>query len=222
LTETPLVRDDGSGGAMRDEPIGAWLDELASAEPAPGGGAVAALQAALGAALLEMVCNLTVGKPAYGEHEDVLVAARREATELRAAAVRLANEDAHAFRAVVAAYKLPATTDGDKGERAARIQAALYMAADVPLRTAAVARGVLRLADSVLPGANVNVLSDVAVAAASARAALEAAIVNVEVNRAALDDPAERERLTSVVGGFAGDLDHATAVVAAVRERVGR
>jgi formiminotetrahydrofolate cyclodeaminase len=134
----------------------------------------------------------------------------------------LADEDAAAFRAVFGAYKLPTASDGDKAERRARIQAALREAADVPLRTAAVARSVLHLAESILPGANVNVLSDVAVAAASARAALEAAIVNVEVNRAALDDPGERERLTTAIDGFSAELGHATAVIAAVRERVRR
>ena len=54
---------------MNEETIGGWLDELASSAPAPGGGAAGALEVAVGAALVEMVCNLTIGKPAFAEHE---------------------------------------------------------------------------------------------------------------------------------------------------------
>jgi methenyltetrahydrofolate cyclohydrolase len=55
---------------VEGESIGGWLDALASSAPAPGGGAAAALEAAMAAALLEMVCNLTIGKPAYAEHDE--------------------------------------------------------------------------------------------------------------------------------------------------------
>ena len=66
---------------MEGESIGGWLDALASSAPAPGGGAAAALEAAMAAALLEMVCNLTIGKPAYAEHDDTMTSVRDRADE---------------------------------------------------------------------------------------------------------------------------------------------
>src|SRR5256885_8793056 len=109
-----------------------WLDGLASAAPAPGGGAAAAVQAAVGAALLEMVCNLTIGKPRYAAVADAMTAARVEAAAARAEALELADADAKAFSAVSEAYRLPR----DQENRPARIQQALAGAAEGPRRTA--------------------------------------------------------------------------------------
>jgi formiminotetrahydrofolate cyclodeaminase len=201
--------------------LGGWLEALASKAPAPGGGAAAALHAAVGAALVEMVCNLTIGKPAYAQHEPAMKAALDEAAGLRARAVRLADLDTSAFGAVAAAYRLPKDTGQARAARSARIQAALVDAAEVPLEVAAVAAEVVGLAGRILDGANRSVLADVAVAAASARAALDAAAVNVEVNLAALTDPARRAELAARLGRHAAAAGQAGAVVRAVRDRVG-
>ena len=180
---------------MREQTIGGWLDELASAAPAPGGGAVAAMHAAMAAGLVSMVCELTVGRPKYAEHEPMMREVLAAAGERRRAAIQLAEDDAAAFTAVTTAYRLPKGTDEEKAARGEAIQQALREAADVPLRTAALAAEILRLARRIRPGANVNVLSDVAVAAVSARAAMQGAAVNVEVNRAAMTDVVARARL---------------------------
>jgi methenyltetrahydrofolate cyclohydrolase len=203
---------------VENQEIGAWLDDLASSAPAPGGGAAAALQVAVAAGLVEMVTNLTIGNPRYAEHEQTMIEARERAGEQRRLATRLADEDARAFTAVTDAYKLPRSTDEEKAARTARIQQALLGAADVPMRTAAAASAVLDLAERILPGANVNVLSDVAVAASSARAGLDAAIINIEINRYAIKDEAERARLGEAVTAAERDLDRADAVVATVRK----
>jgi len=109
-----------------------------------------------------------------------------------------------------------------KVARTAAIQRALVGAAEVPVRTGAAASAVLDLAELILPGANVNVLSDVAVAASSARAGLEAAIINIEINRGALKDEAERVRLGDAINGLERDLERAAAVVATVRKGLAR
>jgi methenyltetrahydrofolate cyclohydrolase len=207
---------------VQHQEIGAWLDDLASSAPAPGGGAAAALQVAVGAGLVEMVTNLTIGNPRYADHEQEMVDARREAGEQRRLAVRLAEDDARAFTAVTDAYKLPKGTDEEKAARTAAIQKALLGAADVPVRTAVAASAVLDLAERILPGANVNVLSDVAVAASSARAGLDAAIINIEINRAAIKDEAERDRLGDAVAAAERDLGRADAVVQSVRKGISR
>ena len=205
---------------MNEETIGAWLEALASSAPAPGGGAAGALEVAIGAALVEMVCNLTIGKPAFAEHEGVMTDARERAGAIRGAAVALAAEDAHAFDAVIAAYRLPKETDAEREARAAAIQAALATAADVPRRTAAAASEVLDLAERIVPGANPNVVSDAAAAAGAARGALQASLVNIDANTASITDAALRAELDETSRTIERDLQRADAIVAAVRERM--
>ena len=207
---------------MLDQTVGSWLEDLGSGSPAPGGGAAAAMNAAIGAALVAMVCNLTIGKPRYAEHEPLMRQTLDAVTALRAQAIRLAADDAAAFGAVTNAYRLPRDTDVDKAARTAAIQAALVGAADVPLRTAAVAAEIIGHAGRILDGANVNVLSDVAVAAASARAALESAAINVEINLGAMNDPARREALRTDLDRHSVATGTAAAIVAAVQERINR
>ena len=205
---------------MNEERIGAWLEALASSAPAPGGGAAGALEVAIGAALVEMVCNLTIGKPAFAEHEGVMTDARERAGTIRGAAVGLAAEDANAFDAVIAAYRLPRETEAEVEARKEAIQAALATAADVPRRTAAAASEVLDLAERIVPGANPNVVSDAAAAAGSAGGALQASLVNIDANRASITDPVLREELDEAARSIERDLARADAIVAAVRERM--
>lgn len=170
--------------------------------------------AAVGAALVAMVCNLTIGKPRYAEHDELMRAALEAAGELRARAVGLAEQDAVAFGKVSEAYKLPGP------DKAAAIQEALAGAADVPMRTAALAAEIIGLAGRVLGGANVNVISDVAVAASAARAALDAAVINVEVNIAAMADGSRQVALRAELARHLPAGPIADSIVAAVRERI--
>lgn len=203
---------------LEEQAVGDWLTALASAAPAPGGGAAAALNLAVGAALVSMVCNLTIGKPRYAEHEATMTAALARAEDCRRAAEALVSEDAVAFAAVIAAYKLP---KDDEAARRTAIQHALRGAAAVPLKTAERAVEVIVLAERVLDGANVNVVSDVAVAASSARAALQSAQVNVEVNLASLSDIVRADLQARLDGcDVAGASVRADAVVAAVRAKI--
>ena len=205
---------------MNEEPIGAWLDALASSAPAPGGGAAGALEVAIAAALVEMVCNLTIGKPAYAAHEATMTEARDRAGGIRGTAVGLAAEDAAAFDAVIAGYRLPRETDAEVEARKDAIQAALATAADVPRRTAAAASEVLDLAERIVAGANPNVVSDAAAAAGAARGALQASLVNIDANRASIADAALRDELDETTRTIERDLVRADGIVEAVRERM--
>ena len=195
------------------QPVDEWLADLGSAKPTPGGGAAAALMVATGAALVEMVTNLTIGKPRYAEHEPLMLRARDEAAALRVQAQTLAADDERAFNAVIAAYQLPRDDPG----RSAAIQSATAEAAGPPLNTAALAAAVIRLASDILPGANVNVLSDVSVAASAASAALASAAVNVEVNLAALRDRDLAKVLGEELAGHLLAADEADTIVSRVR-----
>ncbi len=199
-----------------------WLSDLASGSPTPGGGGASALTAAASAALISMVCNLTIGKPKYAAHEQKLTGIRQEAAELRTEALHLADADARAFGAVLAAYKLGKGTAAEAEVRGRAIQAALLDAAGVPLRTAELAADLIKLAGDVLDRANQAVLSDVAVAAATARAALDSAAINVEVNLAGISDEGQRSRLAAELSRFAAAAPDADAIVHEVRARIRR
>lgn len=206
---------------MNDATIEQWLGELASDAPAPGGGAAAALEVAMAAALVEMVCNLTIGKPAYAEHEEAVQAILNRASPIRRDALGLAAEDAAAFTAVIGAYRLPRSTGEEAEARSAQIQAALAEAADVPRRTAQAAISVLELAEELAPIGNANVISDAAVAAAAARAALQAARLNIEANRSSIDDSELRGELAAVNEQIDRNLRRADEIVSAVQQRMG-
>ena len=114
-----------------DGTIKTYLDKLASAEPEPGGGSVAALVGALGAALVTMVTDLTLGKEKYADVQEAVAQIRVDAERLRARLQELVTLDAVAYRAVAVAMKLPKDTESEKAERERTLQSALVGAADV-------------------------------------------------------------------------------------------
>lgn len=197
-----------------------WLSDLASDSPTPGGGGASALSAAASAALISMVCNLSIGRPRYAEHEQLLTGVLRQATERRELALSLAAADAEVFQTVLAAYKLPRGTEPEQRERAQAIQSALAAAAEVPLRVAAVAADLIRLTGDISGRSNHSVLSDVAVAAVLARAALDSAVVNVEVNLAGLDEGERRSWLAGQLATHASAAAEADTVVREARARI--
>src|SRR5947209_16581295 len=112
-----------------------FLETLASGEPVPGGGSTAALQTAMGAALLSMVANLTIGRKRYADVEERAHAVLREATSLRHEAQELIQRDSEAYDAVSRALALPRESEEQKLERQLRLQEALKGAVAPPLET---------------------------------------------------------------------------------------
>jgi methenyltetrahydrofolate cyclohydrolase len=204
---------------VKDESVDQWLEKLGSSAPTPGGGGVGAVAAAMAAGLVEMVGNLSVGR---GHDDEALGGTVERAGALRRRASELADEDAEVFSAVIDSYRLPRGTDEDKATRRTAIDSALVGAARVPLEVAGVAAEVLGLCDAIVPMANPNVLSDVGVAAATARGALDSSVLNVEVNLALLTDPEQEGRLAAALAPYTeGDLQTAAdGTVAEVRRRI--
>lgn len=159
-----------------------FIDQVAAATAAPGGGSVAAHAAALGAGLAEMAAGLTIGKPKYEDVEPQMQELVLEARRLRTALGAAVAEDAKAYEAVMEAYRLPKTTEAQKVERAAAVSRAMLEAARVPSETAAAAVRVLELVATCVARASVNAISDALSGAAMARAALTAAGYNVRIN----------------------------------------
>ncbi|HEU5316660.1 MAG TPA: cyclodeaminase/cyclohydrolase family protein, partial [Chloroflexota bacterium] len=170
-------------------------DALAAEAPAPGGGSATGLVGALGAALVCMVANYTVGRLKYAAVEERVRGALEEAERLRRTLMRLTEEDEAAYEAVAAARRLPRKTDGEKAARRDAIQDATRAAATPPLDMAAAARRALELAGIVAEHGNHLLASDAGVAALFAEAALRASAINVRVNLATLDDTAFLRRI---------------------------
>jgi formiminotetrahydrofolate cyclodeaminase len=168
--------------------LGEFLDELASSSPAPGGGSVAAIAGALGAALVSMVCNLTIGKEKYKDVELDMKALLEQSEALRAKLTGLVDADVQAYNKLSAAYKLPKATDEERKARSAAIQKALVEATEVPFE---VARQCTAVMDLCVPGAekgSTAAISDIGVGALLAEAGLRAAAMNVMINLGAIKD----------------------------------
>src|ERR1700727_2105301 len=102
-------------------PVDKFLDELASGRPTPGGGSAAAIMGAMGAALVSMVCNVTIGKKGYEGVEAEMRAVLHESEKVRKRLTDMVAEDIAAFDSIMAAYKLPKATEEDKAARSAAI-----------------------------------------------------------------------------------------------------
>lgn len=202
-----------------DETIADFLDQLAERVPAPGGGAAAALQAAQGAALLGMVARYTTGEK-YAEHQLTIGRVITEVDELRAIALRLAEADVDAFRAVTDAYRLPQSTDEERTARSTAVSQALANAAWPPAQVISVAGMVVDLAEALVVIGNRNVLSDVAAAAESARAAAATARVNVEANLAGISDEQTSLEMIAETGKADDIITRAGQITAAVRDQI--
>ncbi len=176
--------------SLTNKPVNEFLGELASASPAPGGGSVAALSGALGAALVSMVCNLTIGRKKYAAAEAEMRGILAQSEALREQLTQLLEADVAAFTQVSEAMKLPRDTEEQKTTRTAQLQTALKHATAVPMRIAEACVKVIDLCKPVAEMGNANAVSDAGVAVLAAESGLRAAALNVMINLAWLDDEA--------------------------------
>ncbi|HER23542.1 MAG TPA: methenyltetrahydrofolate cyclohydrolase [Candidatus Atribacteria bacterium] len=182
-----------------DKKISNFLDELASNSPTPGGGSVAALVGTLGAALISMVSNLTIGKKKYEKVEEEFKKVLSSSEKLRNELSQLIEEDVKVFNDFMATYKMPKETEDEKNIRAEKMQESLIKTAKVPLRIAYKCLDILSLSKEVAEKGNINVISDVGVAVLMAEAALESALLNVKINLKMINDEKVRIELSSSI-----------------------
>lgn len=181
-----------------------FVGQLASDSPTPGGGSASALAGAMAAAMVEMACNLTVGREKFRDVEEQLKVVLERAHTLREQLLAAVDEDTEAYNGVSAAYKLPRSTDEEKAERTAAIQSALQQATEVPLRVAQAAMETTQLAVIAIQKSNPNVASDARVARLLANAAREGAIANVEINLGSITDGDFVSRIKDELNGLNG------------------
>ena len=202
---------------IKDTAVEPFLDALASQTATPGGGSAAAIIGAMGAALVSMVCNLTIGKKKYADVEDEMKHVLGKAESLRRRLTSMIEDDVQAFDKVMAAYGMPKETDADKARRDDAIQVSLKLATDVPMRCCHAAREVIDLAGIASDKGNLNVISDAGVAVLAGYAALRSAALNVFTNARMINDrafaDAKLEELHELLAGAERATENAYDVV---------
>ncbi len=168
----------------------AFAEEVSRDTPAPGGGSIAALAGALGAALASMVANLTQGKAHGPEVEQELLAIAEGAQAAKDALVLAVDEDTLAFNGYMEALRLPKGSEAERAARTAAMQAGLKEAVAVPLRTAELSLSAMKLADRVASVGNPASLTDALVGCAAAFTGLRGGLWNVMINLKDIKDTA--------------------------------
>ena len=200
-----------------DETLERYLDDLASAQPTPGGGSTVALSGAMGAALASMVCRLTMGKHAYASVQQEIEELLRRTESLRSRFQQLMQEDIKAYGHLSASYRLPRETNEERESRTDAIQKQLIEAALVPLEVAECAAELIQCCQRIAETGNTTVLSDVATGAILASSAGEGAAFMVRINlRTMKDDKLVAEladRLNTALAIIAGGVQRVTNIV---------
>lgn len=206
---------------MKDQSLQNYLDKLASRDATPGGGSAAAVLGAQAAALVSMVCNLTIGKAKYAHVEADMQRVLAEAEQLRTRLTDMIKADMDVFNALMACYALPKASEEEKQLRSEQIQEVLQQAIEVPLACAKACAEVISLSELAAEKGGTAVISDAGVAVMSAFAGFKSAALNVEINAASLKNSEvaalKRQELTKLALGLDARVD---AIYALVQSRL--
>ena len=173
---------------IKDKSVQTFMDDLASKAPTPGGGSAAAVMGAQAAALISMVCNLTIGKPKYAEVEVEMQSLLEKSEALREQLTGMIKADVDVFERLMSTYGLPKDSEEEKLMRSAAIQAVLKEATQVPLACAQACADVIVLSKIAVDKGNTGVISDAGVAAMAGYGGLKSAALNVYINAGGLKD----------------------------------
>ena len=187
---------------MQDMNVQELIELTASNAPAPGGGAIAALSGAFGAALAAMVGSLTLGKKGYEDAQEEMAEMTDKGKNLAKKLLAAMDDDANSFNGYMAALGMPKGTEEEKTIRRAAMQDALKSASLVPLNTAKTAAEVFPLAEAAVKSGNRNAVTDGLVAAMMARAAVLGALLNVKINLGSIKDEAFVQELQAACGAL--------------------
>lgn len=183
------------GKRLVDMTLTEFAEETASESPAPGGGSIAAYMGALGAALSTMVANLSAHKPGWDDRWKEFSDYAERGHALMTRLLALVDEDTAAFNKIMAVFSMPKSTPEEKAARAEALETATLYATEVPLRTMEASYEVFDYAEAMAREGNPASVSDAAVGALAARAAVVGALLNVRINAAGLKNRENAEKL---------------------------
>ncbi len=173
---------------INNQTLQKFLDNLASKSATPGGGSAAALMGAQGAALVSMVCNLTIGKPKFAVVETELQEVLEKAESLRCQLTGLIQADIDVFNRLMSKYALPRESDDEKSIRSAAIQDVLKEATEIPMQCVHACVEVIHLSKIAAEKGNSNAVSDAGAAVMAAYGGLKSSALNVYINAGSLKD----------------------------------
>jgi methenyltetrahydrofolate cyclohydrolase len=173
-----------------NEPLSYFMDKLASNSPTPGGGSVAALTGAMGAALVSMVANLTLNKEKYKDVQPQIEVLVKNSEKLRREMQDLIQKDIDIFGSLSQVYAMPKNTDAEKAARTQKMQEVLKLACQVPFEIGLKSLDIVKLAQTAAEIGNTQAVSDAGVAALLANACAQSAALNVKININSIKDAA--------------------------------
>jgi methenyltetrahydrofolate cyclohydrolase len=190
---------------ITEDRVDKFLDDLAGSAPTPGGGSAAAIMGAMGAALISMVCNVTLGRKDQDAVAAEMHGVRAESEKLRARLTAMVAEDVAAFDSLMAAYRLPKNNDDEKARRNEAIQRSLRAATETPLACARACAQVITLSQRAGEHGYAGVISDAGVGVLAANTALRSAALNVYINAPSLKDRAFAAQAVAEVEALQAD-----------------
>lgn len=173
---------------LKELTIQEFLEKTYSKEPVPGGGSISALCGALAASLGQMVTGLTIGRKKYSDVESEMIDYGKKMEQARLNFLELIDEDAEAYQKVFDAFKMPKETEEQQKLRNEEIQLTTIKAAEVPLKVAQQAVGIMDSIFQIGIKGNRNAVTDACVAMMCARTAAFGAILNVRINLSGIED----------------------------------
>ena len=179
---------DRSKKLLVDYKVIDFVNETASESPAPGGGSVSALSAALGVALGSMVANLSADKRGWEDKLSVFSEWAEKAQAIKKELIFLVDEDTNAFNKIMDSFQLPKNTDEEKSIRSAAIESASVYATEIPLKTMKVAFSSIEILKYMVKHGNPNSITDAGVGLLCIKTAVRGAYFNVMVNAKGLKD----------------------------------
>ena len=171
-----------------DKTMKEFVEQTASSSPTPGGGSVAAFEAASAAALISMVANLTIGKSGYEEVQEEMKKVIDKTAWYRTKFLELMHKDASSFDEAMKAFRLPKNTEEEKRYRSQKIQEGYQHATVVPFEVGKTVYELFDLVETVIENGNRNAVTDGLIAVMQARTALHSAFYNVKINLSQIKD----------------------------------
>lgn len=185
--------EDESDRPLVNSKLNDFADKTASEVPAPGGGSISAYMGALGAALGAMVANLSSHKRGWDDRWEVFSKVAEKGQHYKNALLQLVDEDTKAFNSIMAAFRLPKSSDEQKKIRKNAIQDATKHAINIPFKIMELSYASMDVMKEMAESGLEASVSDAGVGALAAKAAISGAFLNVKINLSGLDDKAFAE-----------------------------